>query len=144
MTSPESFSEQEQQFLKEFQQSLDLNHFERLILSQYQGKLEGLQKITFRLVELQNQVKLSGLYHYQTQDVTKNYTLEEAVLHIISLLHVCKQANLLNASHELQLKKNKKKVMLTRTKRKDITSKDTPLITHNRKSSVMLHKIAYF
>ena len=51
MTSPESFSEQEQQFLKEFQQSLDLNHFERLILSQYQGKLEGLQKITFRLVE---------------------------------------------------------------------------------------------
>lgn len=71
MTSPESFSEQEQQFLKEFQQSLDLNHFERLILSQYQGKLEGLQKITFRLVELQNQVKLSGLYHYQTQDVTK-------------------------------------------------------------------------
>lgn len=132
MTSPESFSEQEQQFLKEFQQSLDLNHFERLILSQYQGKLEGLQKITFRLVELQNQVKLSGLYHYQTQDVTKNYTLEEAVLHITSLLHDCKQANLLIASHELQLKKNKKKVMLTRTKRKDIISKDTPLISHDR------------
>lgn len=115
MSSPVPASSQEQQFLQTLQDALATQQFERLILSQYQGEQEALQKITFRLLTLQGQHKLSGLYHYRTQDVTKNYSPEQGLVEIEQLLAQCKQANLFMTGEELQLKKNKKKVLLNRT-----------------------------
>lgn len=106
---------QEQQFLDVFQQAIETQSFDRMILSQYKGDLAHLEKITFRIISLQDQAVLTAVYRYQTQDVTKNYPLHEAITVVQSLLAHCKQANLLTMSEELQLKKNKKKAMLTRT-----------------------------
>ncbi|MEB3753666.1 SAM-dependent methyltransferase [Acinetobacter sp. MD2(2019)] len=122
-------SEQEQQWFLALKQALDEKRFERLILSQYHGDDAELEKIIFKMVELQQQVKLSCTYRYKTQDVTKNYALDEAVLQIQQLMAVSKQANLLLSDAELQLKKNKKKVQLIQSKRQpsnQITA------THNR------------
>lgn len=109
---------QEQQFLDAFQQAIETQSFDRMILSQYKGELENLEKMTLRVISLQGQSVLSCLYRYKTQDVTKNYPLAEASQLVQDLLAHCKQANLFTAEEELQLKKNKKKAMLTVSKNK--------------------------
>ncbi len=74
--------------------------------------------MTLRVITLNEQRVLSCLYRYKTQDVTKNYPLEEALSQVTTLLACWKQANLITIDEELQLKKNKKKAMLTRSKHK--------------------------
>ncbi|MGB8696712.1 class I SAM-dependent methyltransferase [Acinetobacter sp.] len=109
---------QEQQFLDAFQQAIETQSFDRMILSQYKGELENLEKMILRVISLQGQPVLSCLYRYKTQDVTKNYPLTEASQLVQDLLVQCKQANLFTNEEELQLKKNKKKVLLTVSKNK--------------------------
>ena len=109
---------QEQQFLDAFQQAIETQSFDRMILSQYKGELENLEKMILRVISLQGQPVLSCLYRYKTQDVTKNYPLTEASQLVQDLLVQCKQANLFTTEEELQLKKNKKKALLTVSKNK--------------------------
>ncbi|OAL80862.1 methyltransferase [Acinetobacter sp. SFB] len=118
MSQLASPSIQEQQFLDAFQQAIETQSFDRMILSQYKGELENLEKMTLRVISLQGQLVLSCLYRYKTQDVTKNYPLAEAKPLVQDLLAQCKQANLFSTEEELQLKKNKKKAMLTVSKNK--------------------------
>lgn len=117
MFAPIFSFEQEQQFFLEVQQAIENRIFDRLILSQYKGELADLEKMTFRIIELQGQAVLSCLYHYKTQDITKNYTMDEGVERIAALLAQSKQANLFSATQEIQLKKNKKKAMLNAQKK---------------------------
>ncbi|WP_313034760.1 SAM-dependent methyltransferase [Acinetobacter sp.] len=121
MSQPASPFIQEQKFLDAFQQAIETQSFDRMIISQYKGELEDLEKMTLRVISLQNQPVLSCLYRYKTQDVTKNYPLAEAVSLVQSLLAQSKQANLFTASEELQLKKNKKKAMLSSSKKASAT-----------------------
>ncbi len=115
MSLSASLSIQEQQFLDTFWQAIETDQFDRMILSQYKGELEHLQKMTLRVISLNEQKVLSCVYRYSTQDVTKNYALNEAREQVTHLLADCKQANLWTGTEELQLKKNKKKAMLTRS-----------------------------
>lgn len=106
---------QEQQFLEAVHQAIENKTFDRLIMSQYRGELVDLEKITFRLIVLQNETVLSAVYRHKTQDVTKNYPLTEAQTLLEDLMSQCKQANLFALDQEIQIKKNKKKAMLTQT-----------------------------
>lgn len=132
MSTSTSLSVQEQQFLEAFQQAFETYHFDRLILSQYKGELEQLEKMTFRVISLNEQKVLSCVYRYKTQDVTKNYPLNEALTQVTELLTCCKQANLFTDQEELQLKKNKKKAMLTRSKAKPVSTKAKAEQGHDR------------
>lgn len=127
-----SLSVQEQQFLDTFQQTIETDQFDRLILSQYKGELAQLEKMTLRVIWLNEQKVLSCLYRYKTQDVTKNYPLTEALSQVTELLACCKQANLITTAEELQLKKNKKKVMLTRSKTQPVVKSKTAEQGHDR------------
>ncbi|MGE8624165.1 class I SAM-dependent methyltransferase [Acinetobacter schindleri] len=127
-----SLSVQEQQFLDTFQQAIETDQFDRLILSQYKGELEQLEKMTLRIIWLNEQKVLSCLYRYKTQDVTKNYPLTEALSQVTEILACCKQANLITTAEELQLKKNKKKVMLTRSKTQPVVKSKTAEQGHDR------------
>ncbi|WP_374254438.1 SAM-dependent methyltransferase [Acinetobacter brisouii] len=134
-------SEQEQQWLAELQAALTDHHFQRLVLSQYQGEIAELEKISFRIIEIQQQPKLCAVYQYKTQDVTKNYDFTEAYNCIAELLADCKQANLFVEGEELQLKRTKKKVILTRSQKQNTT---TTQQTHNReKQRYILQEQAY-
>lgn len=117
MFAPNFSFEQEQQFFLDIQQSIESQSFDRLILSQYKGELAQLEKMTFRQIELQGQATLSCLYHYPTQDMTKNYSIDEGLEKIAELLSQSKQANLFTLHKDVQLKKNKKKAMLSRQKK---------------------------
>ncbi|ENV38443.1 hypothetical protein F959_00499 [Acinetobacter venetianus RAG-1 = CIP 110063] len=117
MFAPNFSFEQEQQFFLDIQQSIENQSFDRLILSQYKGELAQLEKMTFRQIELQGQATLSCLYHYPTQDITKNYSIDEGLEKIAELLSQSKQANLFTLHEDVQLKKNKKKAMLSRQKK---------------------------
>ena len=117
MFAPNFSFEQEQQFFLDIQQSIESQSFDRLILSQYKGDLAQLEKMTFRQIELQGQATLSCLYHYPTQDMTKNYSIDEGLEKIAELLSQSKQANLFTLHEDVQLKKNKKKAMLSRQKK---------------------------
>ena len=132
MSASASIFPQEQQFLDAFQQAVDAQRFERLILSQYKGELAQLEKITLRVISLQNEPALSCLYRYKTQDVTKNYPLSEASAQVAALLQHCRQANLLTLDEELQLKKNKKKAMLTLSKNKSASKDGAEQQGHDR------------
>ncbi|WP_326518517.1 class I SAM-dependent methyltransferase [Acinetobacter sp. CAAS 2-6] len=133
MSQGASPSPQEQQFLQALQQAIETQNFDRLVLSQYKAELEQLEKMTWRLIELQGQTVLSCVYRYKTQDVTKNYPLEEALSQIEQLLQCCKQANLFSLDQEWQLKKNKKKAMLTQSKIKTVkAASNTPVQGHDR------------
>ena len=137
---------QEQQFLDAFQQAIETQSFDRMILSQYKGELENLEKMTLRVISLQGQSVLSCLYRYKTQDVTKNYPLTEASQLIQDLLAQCKQANLLTIEEELQLKKNKKKAMLTVSKNKSADKTQTVEIQqgHDRTKHRYVDQDSYF
>ena len=143
MTVSVSSSAQEQQFLQAFQQALESQSFDRMILSQYQGELEQLEKMTFRVVMLQGQPVLSCLYRHKTQDVTKNYSLDIALETVTALLAQCKQANLLTIEQEWQLKKNKKKAMLTQSKHKTVT-KAVEQQGHDRVKQRFVDQDSYF
>lgn len=143
MTVSVSSSAQEQQFLQAFQQALESQSFDRMILSQYQGELEQLEKMTFRVVMLQGQPVLSCLYRHKTQDVTKNYSLDTALDTVTALLAQCKQANLLTIEQEWQLKKNKKKAMLTQSKHKTVT-KAVEQQGHDRVKQRFVDQDSYF
>ena len=126
-----SLLDTEQQFITLCIDAIQNNSLDRLILSQYKGEIQDLEKITFRVIQLQNVATLNCLYRYKTQDVTKNYALDEAAAMITSLLAQCKQANLFTAAGETQLKKNKKKAMLTSSKAAAL-SKPLEVQAHDR------------
>lgn len=123
MFAPNFSFEQEQQFFLDIQQSIENKSFDRLILSQYKGEMAQLEKMTFRVIELQGQASLSCLYHYTTQDMTKNYAIDEGLEKIAELLNLSKQANLFTSDQDVQLKKNKKKAMLNSQKKQVPTAK---------------------
>lgn len=131
MFAPKFSFEQEQQFFLDIQQSIENKSFDRLILSQYKGEMTDLEKMTFRIIELQGQATLSCLYHYKTQDITKNYSMNEGIEKIAELLAQSKQANLFALDQEAQLKKNKKKAMLNVQKRQPL-SMEIEQRQHNR------------
>lgn len=106
---------QEQEFLDATLQAIEKREIDRLILSQYKGELVDLEKITIRVIQLQNEATLNVLYRYKTQDITKNYPLNESADVISELIQACKQCNLFSEHGEIQLKKNKKKAMVTQS-----------------------------
>ncbi|MCI3879194.1 MULTISPECIES: class I SAM-dependent methyltransferase [Acinetobacter] len=123
MFAPKFSFEQEQQFFLDIQQSIENKSFDRLVLSQYKGEMAQLEKMTFRVIELQGQATLSCLYHYTTQDMTKNYAIDDGLEKIAGLLKLSKQANLFTSDQDVQLKKNKKKAMLNTQKKQASTIK---------------------
>lgn len=152
MSQSVSTSVQEQQFLDAVQQAIETQNFDRLILSQYKGEIALLEKMTFRVILLQEQKVLNCVYKYKTQDIAKNYPLDEAQALIQQLLIDCKQANLFQLEDEIQLKKNKKKTMITQHKmnssiksiQADHPSQHSTHQVHDREKRRYVEQDAYF
>jgi len=107
---------QEQQFLMDVQQAIASQSFERLIVSQYQGPEADLEKISMRLIQLQNRPVMHCVLKYKTRDLTQNYELTQVMHEIQQFLSLSKQANLFTTQAQVQYKKTKKKALLTRQK----------------------------
>lgn len=138
MQSEAILSVQEQQFLDAVAQAITSKQLQRLTLSQYQGDLAELEKITLRLLEVQQQTVLSALYHYKTKDVTQNYELDQALLQITALLAQCKQANFVSFDAEWQLKRTKKSVLVKCHKRESVEKTAVSSQQHDREKKRLL------
>lgn len=121
--------QEQKKMLHHIQDSIQQHFFQRLIFSQYHGELQQLNKINVRLIELNQSICLSFLYHYQQHDVTKNYPLHEGLQYIEQLIFQCKQVNLFTATHEIQLKQGKKSSRLSTHPLKEA---HTTSLQHNR------------
>ncbi len=68
-----------EQFLELLQQGLQNNSFVKLNLGDYKGAEPGLKNVYIKLLFIKQLPKLSFVYRYQTRDITKNYSIEEAI-----------------------------------------------------------------
>ena len=128
----------EQQFLSCFTQAVQQQRLLKCVLSKYQGQEPALQRLTIRIITLSNEVKLSFLYSYQTNDITKNFSLEDGTSLLKTLLgHEFKNANLLTTEQELQLAFSKKGKASLLTKNKTVTV-ETVNSEHNREKQRFL------
>lgn len=112
---PLSSSDSVQQLQNIISSGFAAGQLEKISLSKYKGNETGLEKIQIRTVYLKDQPMLSMVYRYQTRDITKNYTLSDALAEIIRQLDAgFKQVNVKTTSTEYQLMISKKgKPLLT-------------------------------
>ena len=69
----------EEQFILILSSSLESQEFVKLTLGKYRGKEELLDKIVARVVQLKSGLKISLTYCYKTQEIVKNYLVEEGL-----------------------------------------------------------------
>ncbi len=87
--------------------------FVKLNLAKYRGSEVNLNKISIRLLEVKGQPHLSFTYHYQTRDVTKNFSIDAGLSQIQAYLdqsqiEIFKSAHLRLQDTETQLLFNRK------------------------------------
>lgn len=76
------------QFIEQLEQSIRENSFIKLSLGNYKGNEVELKNIYVKPVLIKRKMKLSFTYRYQRKDITKNYTMDEAVGLVRELLQV--------------------------------------------------------
>ncbi|MEH8020718.1 SAM-dependent methyltransferase [Rheinheimera metallidurans] len=103
-------------FLQLLKTALSTQQLIKLVLSKYQGD-EPIKQLQIRPVELKQLWQLSFTYKYQTNDITRNFSPEEALTEITQLLG--KQyaaANLFTTEVEAQVSISKKGKILLQQK----------------------------
>ncbi len=118
-------------FLDIVKQALRDNTFIKLVLGKYRGRQTGLEKITIRPVVIADQETLSFVYRHQTQDVTRNFDVAQALPMIQQLLGSdFKSAHLFSITADVQIDFSKKgKTILSRSKP---SSEALPAREHDR------------
>ncbi len=66
--------------------SIENQEFIRLTLGKYRGGEDGLSKIIARIVQFKSSIKLSLTYCYKTKEIVKNYSIEEGINLIKTLI----------------------------------------------------------
>ena len=101
-------------FINEFKQSFNHNTFKKLLLSKAIGGNDAIKRIQVRIVEIHQDRKFSFSYEYPTKNITKNFSLDESIEALKSLLQTqFKNAVLFTANNDMRLsfsKKNKSKI----------------------------------
>lgn len=113
-------------FMQRLAHALNARQLEKLVLSKYKGS-EPLKQLQIRPVILKEQWQLSFTYKYQTNDVTQNFSADEALAKLSQMLgQQFFAANLFTAAQEVQLSISKKgKALYREVKRSQATSSET-------------------
>ncbi|KXI30239.1 class I SAM-dependent methyltransferase [Paraglaciecola hydrolytica] len=105
----------------------------KLILSKNRGDDKELQRIAIRPVTLKGQSVLSFVFSYKTRDITKNYVVADALLHIEQKLqNEFKAAHLFSPQQEVQLDISKKGKISLRSQQVSGTEASTVNLEHNK------------
>lgn len=76
----------QEQFDLTLASSIENQEFIRLTLGKYRGGEDGLSKIIARIVQFKSSIKLSLTYCYKTKEIVKNYSIEEGINLIKTLI----------------------------------------------------------
>lgn len=119
-----------EEFVSEIADNIARGEFTKLTLGKPRSKQE-LQNVYFRLVTIKETQMLSATWRYQTNDQTKNYTLEEGLMEIQVLLKsIFRNATLQNTTVTLQLQSSKKgKIHVSKSKVINVKKEE---VTHDR------------
>ncbi|TFZ38302.1 SAM-dependent methyltransferase [Pseudomonas syringae] len=131
-TLPIAATDHRAQFLGLLETSLSQNSLIKLVLAKYVGSEADLQRVIIKPLTVKEQPCLSFVYRYKTRDITKNFSLAEAVAVIASLIpESFKNAHLLSLTDEVQLEYSKKgKTTLFKSKAQQ--ERQAPSAGHDR------------
>ncbi len=120
-------------FIKRLAHALDTRQLEKLVLSKYKGS-EPLKQLQVRPVLLKEQWQLSFTYKYQTNDVTQNFSAEQALVQLSQMLgQQFFAANLFTPAQEVQLSISKKgKALYREVKRSQAIASSLTEAGHDR------------
>lgn len=131
-------------FTNRLHQALQAQQWQKLVLSKYQGDDAALQRVEVRPVQLKSPV-LSFLYRYQTRDITKNYSYEEGLAFIATLLSTdFKAAHFTGIAADLQLGISKKGKVLLSEHKKAGQGKTAEVAGHNKEKQRYINQQAAF
>ena len=126
-------------FLQECERAFNAGALQRLVLSKYKGNEPELNRITLRPVQIKEQKLLSFLYEYRTNHVTKNFTINDALIQLQQLLGAeFHNAHMITDDWETQLSFSKKgKVLVNKNRNKNSATANSaevvqPVLAHNR------------
>jgi len=89
--------------------SIENQEFIKLTLGNYKGQENGLRKIFVKIIRIKSGVKLSLTYSYKTKEIVKNYSIDEGVTLIKSLIgNEFMSSVLFTVKQDIQLEYNKK------------------------------------
>ena len=115
-----------EQFLDTLHSSFEQDSLQRLVLSKYSGQ-EKLQRISVRPLVIKDEKLLSFLYEYDTNHITKNETINNAITNIKAFLTSdFKNAHLITDDWEIQFSYSKKGKVLINKQRNKNTPKNEP------------------
>lgn len=66
--------------------SIENQEFIKLTLGRYKGQEDGLRKIFVKIIRIKSGVKLSLTYSYETKEIVKNYSIDEGITLIGSVI----------------------------------------------------------
>lgn len=117
------------QFLSELKNSIIKNTFISLNLANYKGSENDLKKIIVRKIIIKKEDKLSFTYRYKTRDIVKNYSIDESLTMLHTIIGTDFKTITLCASEADWYYDNSSKEVLKRT---DATKIEVPDTAHNK------------
>ncbi len=100
---------EQQQFLAALHTSIETSTFVKLTLTRYVGRSAGLNSLSLRLIEVKGQVQLSFAYRYATQDIVKNFAVDQGLAQVTLLVAgEYKSLRLFTLSQDWELSYNKR------------------------------------
>lgn len=124
-------------FIEKLNQSILNNTFIKCTLGKsYVEKTTKLKNIYIKYIELKNTPTLSLLYRYQTQDITKNFSIEEGVQEINNLIgNDFLSGNLFTEEEDVEIIFNKKRKAFVKINSASLKQKETD---HNREKKRLI------
>lgn len=132
-----------EEFLEAIRERVAQNEFAKITLSKCAPKSAELKNIYVRRVDLKDDFYLSFTYRYNTQDIVKNYNLEEA-LDILDQ-HLGKDfltGTLLSIKEDVVIQFNKKRK--ARLQRRQPTIRQLPKTSHNKEKNYLIEENSPF
>ena len=74
------------QWIDAISEGLAKNTFVKISLGNYKGDETGLKNIYIKRVLIKREEKFSFTYRYQTKDIVKNYSTEDAIAHLLNFV----------------------------------------------------------
>lgn len=135
-------SENIENFITRFAESLEAGTFVKMTLGNYKGADVHLQKILFRLIEVKGRIRIFVQYRYDTRDVVKNHDFGDGVAIVRRQLEEgFRAAHLFTIENDVQLDIGKRSSRLNVGRP---TFKNKPTESHDREKQSLVDPHAYY
>ena len=126
------------QWLNAISESITKNTFVKISLGHYKGDEAGLKNIYIKRVVIKHEEKLSFTYRYQTRDIVKNYSAEETISHLFSLVKADGFRTALLFTTECDLYLEYQHGENTSLKKKTASYTTTPSLVHDKQKQRLI------